>query len=206
MWVAALVVVLGLGVALTPGPSLALACANTLRGGRSAGTTTALAATMADLAIAVLAVTILMAVGEQLRAFVGVVGAVMVFGLGLDAIAVSRRTDPVPRSTATRQRFVHAFVLEISLPQALLFGLTAVGPVITHELARNDGWWPWLLVGLLGAGLLVSRLLMVSRVARSHRPLARGPYRTLCRIAGAGLIGASVAMLIWLGPLALGLV
>lgn len=205
MWVAALVVVLGLGVALTPGPSLALACANTLRGGRSAGTTTALAATIADLAIAVLAVIILTGIGDQLRSFVGVIGAVMVFGLGLDAIVVSRRTDPVPRSAATRQRFARAFVLEISLPQALLFGLTAVGPTITHALVRDDGWWPWVLVGLLGVSLLASRLLMVSRVASSRRPLARGPYRALCRVAGAALIAASVAMLVWLGPLALGL-
>ncbi|CAN5194967.1 hypothetical protein BH24ACT12_BH24ACT12_13120 [soil metagenome] len=205
MWVAALVLLLGLGVALTPGPSLALICANTLRSGRGAGTATALAGTLADLAIAVLGVTILMGIGDQLRSFVGVVGAVMAFGLGLDSIVVSRRTDPVPRGNATRHRFARAFALEVSLPQALLFGLTAVGPVITHELVRNDGWWPWTLIGLFGAGLLGSRLLMVSRVTRSRRPLARGPYRRLCRMAGAALIGASIAMLVWLGPLALGL-
>ncbi len=205
MWVAALVLVLGLGVALTPGPSLALICVNTLRGGRGAGTTTVLAATLADLAIAILAVIVLTGIGDQLRSFVGVVGAVMVFALGLDAIAVSRRTDPVPRGTATRQRFARAFVLEVTLPQSLLFGVTAVGPAIAHELVRNDGWWPWTLIGLLGAGLLGSRLLMVSRVARSRRPLTRGPYRRLCRVAGAALIGASIAMLAWLGPLALGL-
>lgn len=184
---------------------MALTCANTLRAGRGAGTATALAATTADLTIAVLVVTVLMGIADQLRAFIGVIGAVLVFGLALDAIAVSRRADPVPRGTATRPRFARAFVLELTQAPALLFGVTAVGPVVTHQLVRNDGWWPWALVGLLGAGLLVSRLLLVSRVADSHRPLARGPYQGLCRVAGFALIGASVAMLAWLAPLALDL-
>ncbi|MGI8613739.1 MAG: LysE family transporter, partial [Nocardioidaceae bacterium] len=126
MEVGLLAAVLGLSVALAPGPSLALACANTLRGGVRAGISTSVAAALADLAIAVVSVVILFGVGDRPASFVGVIGGLMVLGFGVDSLVVSRRRDPVPRGAATHRKFVQAALLELSLPQALLFGLTAV--------------------------------------------------------------------------------
>jgi threonine/homoserine/homoserine lactone efflux protein len=202
MLTATLALVLGLGVALAPGPSLGLASANTLRGGLRSGVASSLAASLADLLIAVLAVTILFGVGDRLASVIGVIGGVMVFGLGLDAMVVASRRDPVPRSAATHRKFLQAALVEFGLPQALLFGLTVVGPVITHLHDSGDAW-PWALVLLMIAGLVAARLGVVVRVARTDRPLARSSYRMVCRVVGVALIVTGVIMIVWFGQYAL---
>jgi threonine/homoserine/homoserine lactone efflux protein len=204
MWVAILCVVMGLGVALTPGPSVALAGANTQRGGWRAGAVTAISATLADVAIAAVAITILYGVGDRLAAFVGVIGGVMVLGLGLDAFVVSGHRDPLPRTAGTSRRIVRSFLLELGLPQALLFGLTAVGPAVIH-LREEQGTLPWPLLGLLGGCLLLGRLALVTQVWRSGRIPGRPAYRVVCWVAGTGLVAAGLALIIWLGSFALGI-
>jgi threonine/homoserine/homoserine lactone efflux protein len=202
MFTATLAVVLGLGVALAPGPSLALTSANTLRGGLRSGVVSTIAASMADLLIAILGVIILFGVGNRLASVIGVIGGIMIFGLGLDALIVASRRDPVPRSAATHRKFLQAAVVEFGLPQALLFGLIVVGPVITHLRDSGDAW-PWALVVLLVTGLVVARLAVVIRVARTARPLDRGGYRVVCRIVGSALMISGLIMIIWLGEYAL---
>lgn len=202
MFTAALAVVLGLGVALAPGPSLALTSANTLRGGLRSGVVSTIAASMADLLIAILGVVILFGVGDRLASVIGVIGGVMIFGLGLDALIVASRRDPVPRSAATHRKFLQAAVVEFGLPQALLFGLIVVGPVITHLRDSSDAW-PWALVVLLVTGLVVARLSVVIRVARTDRPLDRAGYRIVCRVVGCALMITGLIMIIWLGQYAL---
>ncbi|HYJ66584.1 MAG TPA: LysE family transporter [Nocardioidaceae bacterium] len=202
MFTATLAVVLGLGVALAPGPSLALASANTLRGGLRSGVASSLAASLADLLIAVLAVTILFGVGDRLTSVIGVIGGVMLFGLGLDALVVASRQDPVPRSAATHRKFLQAALVEFGLPQALLFGLTVVGPVITHLRDSGDAW-PWALVTLMITGLVLARLGVVIRVAQTDRPLERSGYRVICRLVGVSLIVMGLIMVVWFGQYAL---
>jgi len=202
MFTATLAVVLGLGVALAPGPSLALASANTLRGGLRSGIASGIAASLADLLIVVLGVIILFGVGDRLASVIGVIGGVMIFGLGLDALIVASRRDPVPRSAATHRKFLQAALVELGLPQALLFGLIVVGPVITHLRDSGDAW-PWALVVLLVTGLLAARLSVVIRVARTERPLDRHGYRVVCRIVGSALMITGLIMIIWLGQYAL---
>jgi threonine/homoserine/homoserine lactone efflux protein len=202
MLTATLALVLGLGVALAPGPSLALASANTLRGGLRSGVASSLAASLADLMIAVLAVIILFGVGDRLASVIGVIGGVMVFGLGLDALLVASHRDPVPRSAATHRKFLQAALVEFGLPQALLFGLTVVGPVITH-LRDSGDTWPWALVALMIAGLMMARLGVVARVAHTDRPLDRSSYRMVCRVVGVSLIVTGLIMLVWFGQYAL---
>ncbi|HEU0288790.1 MAG TPA: LysE family transporter [Nocardioidaceae bacterium] len=202
MFTATLAVVLGLGVALAPGPSLALTSANTLRGGLRSGIVSTIAASMADLLIAILGVIILFGVGNRLASVIGVIGGIMIFGLGLDALIVASRRDPVPRSAATHRKFLQAAVVEFGLPQALLFGLIVVGPVITHLRDSGDAW-PWALVVLLVTGLVVARLAVVIRVARTARPLDRSGYRVVCRIVGSALMISGLIMIIWLGEYAL---
>jgi threonine/homoserine/homoserine lactone efflux protein len=202
MFTATLAVVLGLGVALAPGPSLALASANTLRGGLRSGIASGIAASLADLLIVVLGVIILFGVGDRLASVIGVIGGVMIFGLGLDALIVASRRDPVPRSAATHRKFLQAALVELGLPQALLFGLIVVGPVITHLRDSGDAW-PWALVVLLVTGLLVARLSVVIRVARTERPLDRRGYRVVCRVVGSALMITGLIMIIWLGQYAL---
>jgi threonine/homoserine/homoserine lactone efflux protein len=202
MLTAMLAVVLGLGVALAPGPSLALASANTLRGGLRSGVASSLAASLADLFIAVLAVTILFGVGDRLASVIGVIGGVMVFGLGLDALVVASRRDPVPRSAATHRKFLQAALVEFGLPQALLFGLTVVGPVMTH-LRDSDDAWPWAVVTLMITGLFVARLGVVIRVAQTDSPLPRSGYRVVCRLVGVSLIVTGLIMVVWFGQYAL---
>jgi threonine/homoserine/homoserine lactone efflux protein len=195
-------VVLGLGVALAPGPSLALASANTLRGGLRSGVVSTIAASMADLLIAVLAVIILFGVGDRVASTIGVIGGVMIFGLGLDALTVASRRDPVPRSAATHRKFLQAALVEFGLPQALLFGLIVVGPVITHLRDSGDAW-PWALVAFLVTGLVVARLGVVIRVAQTDQPLDRSSYRVICRLVGAALMVTGLIMVVWLGQYAL---
>ncbi len=202
MFTATLAVVLGLGVALAPGPSLALASANTLRGGLRSGVVSTIAASMADLLIAVLAVIILFGVGDRVASTIGVIGGIMIFGLGLDALIVASRRDPVPRSAATHRKFLQAALVEFGLPQALLFGLIVVGPVITH-LRDSGEAWPWALVAFMVAGLVVARLAVVIRVAHTDRPLDRSSYRLICRLVGAALMITGVIMVVWLGQYAL---
>jgi threonine/homoserine/homoserine lactone efflux protein len=202
MLTATLAVVLGLGVALAPGPSLALASANTLRGGLRSGVASSLAASLADLLIAVLAVIILFGVGDRLASVIGVIGGVMVFGLGLDALVVASRRDPVPRSAATHRKFLQAALVEFGLPQALLFGLTVVGPVITHLRDSGDAW-PWAVVTLTITGLFIARLGVVIRVAQTDRPLDRSGYRVICRLVGVSLIVTGLIMVVWFGQYAL---
>jgi homoserine/homoserine lactone efflux protein len=202
MLTATLAVVLGLGVALAPGPSLALASANTLRGGLRSGIVSTLAASIADLLIAVLAVIILFGVGDRVASVIGVIGGIMVFGLGLDALVVASRYDPVPRSAATHRKFLQAALVEFGLPQALLFGLTVVGPIITH-LRDSGEAWPWALATLMVTGLLIARLGVVFRVAQTDRPLDRSGYRLICRLVGASLIVTGLIMIVWLGQYAL---
>jgi threonine/homoserine/homoserine lactone efflux protein len=204
MLTATLAVVLGLGVALAPGPSLALASANTLRGGLRSGIVSTIAASIADLLIAVLAVIILFGVGDRIASVIGVIGGVMVFGLGLDALVVASRRDPVPRSAATHRKFLQAALVEFGLPQALLFGLTVVGPIITH-LRDSDDAWPWALVTLMVTGLVIARLGVVIRVAQTDRPLDRSGYRVICRLAGVSLVVLGIIMIVWLGQYALDL-
>jgi homoserine/homoserine lactone efflux protein len=202
MLTATLALVLGLGVALAPGPSLALASANTLRGGLRSGIVSSIAASLADLMIAVLAVIILFGIGDRLASIIGVIGGVMIFGLGLDALVVASRRDPVPRSAATHRKFLQAALVEFGLPQALLFGLTVVGPVITH--LRDSGEpWPWALVAVMIAGLVIARLAVVFRVAQTDRPLARSGYRLVCRLVGVALMAMGIVMIVWLGQYAL---
>jgi threonine/homoserine/homoserine lactone efflux protein len=202
MLTATLAVVLGLGVALAPGPSLALASANTLRGGLRSGVVSAIAASIADLLIAVLAVVILFGVGDRIASVIGIIGGIMVFGLGLDALVVSSRQDPVPRSAATHRKFLQAALVEFGLPQALLFGLTVVGPVITH-LRDSGEAWPWALVTLMITGLVIARLGVVIRVAQTDQPLDRSGYRVICRLVGVSLIVTGLVMIVWLGQYAL---
>ena len=204
MWVAFLSVVLGLGVALTPGQSVALACANTERAGWRGGATTVVGSTTADVAIAAVAVTILFGVGDRLASFVGVVGGVMVLGLGLDALMVSRDRHPMPRTAATPNRLLRGFWSELTLPQALLFGLTAVGPSIVHLRESEDGF-PWAMVAVIATALMVGRLAMVTWVSRSGEIPRRGRYRVVCWVAGVALSAAGLAMMGWLGAYALGL-
>ena len=204
MLTATLALVLGLGVALAPNPSLALASANTLRGGLRSGIMSTLAASLADLLIAVLAVIILFGIGDRLASFIGVIGGVMVFGLGLDALVVASRRDPVPRSAATHRKFLQAALVEFGLPQALLFGLTVVGPVITH-LRDSDDAWPWALIAVMVAGLVIARLGVVIRVAQTEQPLARSSYRVICRLVGVALMIMGIVMIGWLGQYALDL-
>jgi threonine/homoserine/homoserine lactone efflux protein len=201
MLTATLAVVLGLGVALAPGPSLALASANTLRGGLRSGIVSTIAASLADLLIAVLAVIILFGVGDRVASVIGLIGGVMVFGLGLDALVVASRRDPVPRSAATHRKFLQAALVEFGLPQALLFGLTVVGPVITHLRDSGDPW-PWALVTLMVTGLVIARLGVVIRVAQTDRPLDRSGYRLICRLVGVSLIVTGLIMIVWLGQYA----
>jgi threonine/homoserine/homoserine lactone efflux protein len=202
MLTATLAVVLGLGVALAPGPSLALASANTLRGGLRSGIVSTLAASIADLLIAVLAVIILFGVGDRVASVIGVIGGIMVFGLGLDALVVASRHDPVPRSAATHRKFLQSALVEFGLPQALLFGLTVVGPIITH-LRDSGEAWPWALVTLMVTGLVIARLGVVFRVAQTDRPLDRSGYRLICRLVGVSLMVTGLIMIIWLGQYAL---
>jgi threonine/homoserine/homoserine lactone efflux protein len=202
MFTATLAVVLGLGVALAPGPSLALASANTLRGGLRSGIVSSIAASMADLLIAVLAVVILFGIGNRLVSIIGVIGGVMIFGLGLDALIVASRRDPVPRSAATHRKFLQAALVEFGLPQALLFGLTVVGPIITHLRDSGDAW-PWALVLLMVGGLVAARIGVVIRVAQTDRPLDRSTYRIVCRLVGVSLMVTGLIMVVWLGQYAL---
>ena len=202
MFTATLALVLGLGVALAPGPSLALASANTLRGGLRSGIVSSIAASMADLLIAVLAVIILFGIGDRLVSIIGVIGGVMIFGLGLDALIVASRRDPVPRSAATHRKFLQAALVEFGLPQALLFGLTVVGPVITHVRDSGDAW-PWALVVLMVGGLVAARIGVVLRVAQTDRPLDRSTYRIVCRLVGVSLMVTGLIMVVWLGQYAL---
>jgi threonine/homoserine/homoserine lactone efflux protein len=203
MWVAVLSVLLGLGVALTPGPTAALTCVNTERAGWGRGTVTAFGATLADVAIGAVAITILLGVGDRLAGFVGVIGGVMVLGLGLDALKVSREQHPMPRIAATPNRMVGGFLLELSQPQALLFGLTAVGPTVVH-LRVSENAFPWPVAALLAGALLAGRLALVRWVSRTGRIPAPARYRVVCRVAGAVLSLAGPAMMVWLGSYALG--
>jgi threonine/homoserine/homoserine lactone efflux protein len=203
MWVAVLSVLLGLGVALSPSPTAALTCANTERAGWDAGTTTALGSTVADVAIGAVAITILLGVGDRLAAFVGVVGGVLLLGLGLDALKLSRDRHPMPRVAATPNRLVRGFLLELSQPQALLFGLTTVGPVAVL-LRETDGALPWAVMCLLTAALLAGRLILVRWVARTGRLPAPARYRVVCWLTGGGLSLAGLAAMVWLGSYALG--
>ena len=203
MLVAVLSVLLGLGVAVTPGPIAALTCANTERAGWGAGTTTAVGATLADVAIGAVAVTILLGVGDRLAGFVGVIGGVMLLGLGLDALMVSRQSRPMPRVAATPNRLVRGFWLDLSQPQALLFGLTVAGPTAVH-LRETDGAFPWPVAVLLAAGLLAGRLVLVRWVALSGRIPTPVRYRVVCWVAGGGLALAGLALMVWLGSYALG--
>jgi threonine/homoserine/homoserine lactone efflux protein len=110
----------------------------------------------------------------------------------------------VPRSAATHRKFLQAALVEFGLPQALLFGLTVVGPVITH-LRDSDDTWPWALVTVMVAGLVIARLAVVVRVAHTDRPLARSGYRRVCRVVGLSLIVTGLVMLVWFGQYALDL-
>ncbi len=202
MFTATLALVLGLGVALAPGPSLALASANTLRGGLRSGIASSIAASMADLLIAVLAVIILLGIGDRLVSIIGVIGGVIIFGLGLDALIVASRRDPVPRSAATHRKFLQAALVEFGLPQALLFGLTVVGPIITHLRDSGDAW-PWALVLVMVGGLVAARIGVVLRVAQTDRPLDRSTYRIVCRLVGVSLMVTGLIMIVWLGQYAL---
>ncbi|MGH3455530.1 MAG: LysE family transporter [Nocardioidaceae bacterium] len=202
MFTATLALVLGLGVALAPGPSLALASANTLRGGLRSGIASSIAASMADLLIAVLAVIILFGIGDRLVSIIGVIGGVIIFGLGLDALIVASRRDPVPRSAATHRKFLQAALVEFGLPQALLFGLTVVGPIITHLRDSGDAW-PWALVLVMVGGLVAARIGVVLRVAQTDRPLDRSTYRIVCRLVGVSLMVTGLIMIVWLGQYAL---
>ncbi len=198
-----LAMVLGFGAALTPGPSLALTSANTVRGGVRSGAASALAASTADLAIAVVGIVILSGVGDRLASFFGVIGGVMLLAMGLDAIASARRSDAVPHSAASHRRFWRAAVLELGLPQALLFGLTVVAPIITHVHNPADGW-PWLLGGVLAASLTGARLGVVAQVARHGRPIDRLSYRRVCWVIGPALAATGIGVMVWLGANALG--
>ncbi|MGH3484518.1 MAG: LysE family transporter [Nocardioidaceae bacterium] len=202
MFTATLALVLGLGVALAPGPSLALASANTLRGGLRSGIASSIAASIADLLIAVLAVIILFGIGDRLVSIIGVIGGVIIFGLGLDALIVASRRDPVPRSAATHRKFLQAALVEFGLPQALLFGLTVVGPIITHLRDSGDAW-PWALVLVMVGGLVAARIGVVLRVAQTDRPLDRSTYRIVCRLVGVSLMVTGLIMIVWLGQYAL---
>lgn len=197
-------VVLGFGAALTPGPSLALASANTVRGGVRSGAASALAASSADLVIAVVGIVILSGVGDRLASFFGVIGGVMLLAMGLDAIASARRSDAVPHSAASHRRFWRAAVLELGLPQALLFGLTVVGPIITNVNDLDDDGWPWLVGGVLAVSLTGARLGVVAQVARHGRPIDRGSYRRVCWVIGPALAVTGIGVMAWLGRIALG--
>ena len=103
MFTAALAVVLGLGVALAPGPSLALTSANTLRGGLRSGVVSTIAASMADLLIAILGVIILALV--SLIPFVAIITALAgMLGAGALVYRTFRRSQdravPAPPAPA----------------------------------------------------------------------------------------------------------
>ncbi|MGH3497291.1 MAG: LysE family transporter [Nocardioidaceae bacterium] len=198
MWIVVLVVAIGLGVALAPGPMLALVSANTMRGGLRSGALSAVAAATADALITVMALVIVDALGSRLGGVIGMVGGLVLVGLAVDAFVVSRRTDPVPRGAATHRKFVQAAQLELSMPQALLFGLTVAGPVLTHLRDVRDSW-PWALAAVLSGVLLGTRLVVAAWVARSGSPLPRRSYRLICRCVAVVLSTTGVVMIIWLG-------
>ncbi|MGH3476494.1 MAG: hypothetical protein ACRDQD_06610, partial [Nocardioidaceae bacterium] len=133
---------------------------------------------------------------------IGVIGGVIIFGLGLDALIVASRRDPVPRSAATHRKFLQAALVEFGLPQALLFGLTVVGPIITHLRDSGDAW-PWALVLVMVGGLVAARIGVVLRVAQTDRPLDRSTYRIVCRLVGVSLMVTGLIMIVWLGQYAL---
>jgi hypothetical protein len=196
-------VLLGLGVAAVSQPHRGVDLREHREGRLGAGTTTALGSTVADVAIGAVAITILLGVGDRLAAFVGVVGGVLLLGLGLDALKLSRDRHPMPRVAATPNRLVRGFLLELSQPQALLFGLTTVGPVAVL-LRETDGALPWAVMCLLTAALLAGRLILVRWVARTGRLPAPARYRVVCWLTGGGLSLAGLAAMVWLGSYALG--
>lgn len=187
----ALGAVLGLAIGAVPVPLLGLVLASSLRGGTRLTVITSIAPLLSDAVIVAAAVLVHAIMPSRLVAAIGIVGAVVVILHGADALIVSRRRDPVPRSAALRPPAIKANVVNLESPQPWLFWLTAGAPLIFVAQSSGGNQEAGAFIAAFFIGLVVTRVALGQVVASSRKRL---PIKLYGR-----LLIASAVVLVLLG-------
>jgi threonine/homoserine/homoserine lactone efflux protein len=184
--------VLGLSIAVPPGPNAAICMSRTLAAGRKVGFRCGLGAASAHAIYATLAVLgVDRAAGllDRSTFALHIAGGLLLVALGLRL----GRTGPVPTSPSTTRAYVTTFALGLGNPLTILYFMAAMaagaipagaGPlVVVGVFAGSAGWW----------GVLASLTAAVQRHLDERR-LGWANRLTASAIGGFGVMTVAAAL------------
>jgi threonine/homoserine/homoserine lactone efflux protein len=197
--------VFGLAAGITPGPLLALVASSSLRGGARGGAVIAAAPLLTDAFLGIVAVALLAQLSSRALGVIGLLGALFVVRMVLEAYGDSRSTDLMADARRVRpaKRLVRRGAFAHALnPYTYIFWFAVGGPLVLvyHEQAGIDAAAAFVVsftVLVLGSRLAVAVLVAVRKRAggRLYRWLLLATAAALA--AAAGVLAYESARRLW---------
>lgn len=187
---------IGLASGIAPGPLTILAIAATLRRGRRAGVTIAIAPLLSDTLIIVAAFTVVSRLPEGVITWLGLAGGVVVGIFGLEILRAARRADPdslVGSAESNRPRFsvplvVQGFLTNLLNPAPWIFWITAGSALLVTTWRTSPGDAIAFLIAFY-VTLIGSKIALVLLISATRHRMTRSAYRAL-------LLGSAVLLLL----------
>jgi len=188
----------GISAGLSPGPLLTMVITASLRSGFAGGLRVALSPLITDLPIILLSVLLSTSLPVGALRWVGTVGALVVIGLGVEALHASRNAQ-LPRDQAAQaapqgELWRGALVNALN-PNPYLFWMAVGGPALVSSW-RISPWYTLAFIVSFYGLLIGSKIVVAWLVSRQAGSLSLTWYRRI--LAGCGLLlFAMAALLLW---------
>jgi threonine/homoserine/homoserine lactone efflux protein len=186
----------GLASGIAPGPLTILAIAETLRRGRGAGVTIAIAPLLSDTLIIVASLTVVSRLPDAVITWLGLAGGVVVAIFGIETLRAARTADPeslVGSAESDRPRLAVPLVLQGFLtnlvnPAPWIFWITAGSALLVTTWRTSPADTIAFLVAFY-ATLVGSKIALVLLIGATRHRMSRAVYRSL-------LLASAVLLLI----------
>ena len=187
---------IGLASGIAPGPLTILAIAATLRQGRRAGFTIAIAPLLSDTLIIVASFTVVSRLPESVITWLGLAGGIVVAIFGVEILRTARTADPdalVGSAESDRPRFsvplvLQGFLTNLLNPAPWIFWITAGSALLVTTWRSSPRDAVAFLVAFY-VTLVGSKIALVLLVGATRHRMTRNAYRSL-------LLGSGVLLLI----------
>lgn len=186
---------IGLASGIAPGPLTILAIAATLRRGRGAGVTIAIAPLLSDTLIIIAAFTVVSRLPVSVITWLGLAGGIVVAIFGVEILRAARSADPdslVGSAESDRPRFsvplvLQGFLTNLLNPAPWIFWITAGSALLvtTWRSSPRDA-----VASLIAfyVTLVSSKIALVLLIGATRHRLSRTAYQSLLFSSGVLLL------------------
>lgn len=186
---------IGLAAGIAPGPLTILAIAATLRQGRGAGFTIAIAPLLSDTLIIIASFTVVSRLPESVITWLGLAGGIVVAIFGVEILRAARTADPdalVGSAESDRTRFpiplvFQGFLTNLLNPAPWIFWITAGSALLVTAWRTSPGGAIAFLIAFY-VTLVGSKVALVLLIGATRNRMSRTAYRSLLLSAGILLL------------------